>query len=279
MSSAQVSRPLLQTAGDMEPVKDKRLELGNKVFKVPTQSKRKSSRIQRPEVSNDGLEKKPTEIFHNLLLAPTLKRQMKKKLARERRANRRRRKYFKSKPKIKISDVFTKRNQRSRSVKRPQSAKKTATIILDDSKVYAVRNETILPNDLVRIRHLARCGGTQSVSGLEVFDEIEWHYSDDSEVPPPFEAKDDDPYITPQPGQLISYVWYTRPSPVDGRKEIYRTGILCATDGTTRFFDNEDECLEDRSLDRKYFEGKFYLNKNAFTMGNFRVRTDLVVGA
>ena len=254
---------------------EKRLELGKKVFKVFTQSKRKSSRIQRPEASNDEAEKKPTEIFHHLLLAPTLKRQRKKKRERERRAKRQR-KYFNSKIKIKITDVFAKK--RCRSSHRQQSIKKAVTIILDDSKVHAVR-KTITPDDLGKIRHLARCGGTQSISGLDVFDEIEWCRTDDSEVPPPFEARDDDPYIAPQPGQLISYVWYTRPSPVHGRKHIYRTGILCHTDGTIRFFENEDECLENRNVERKFFEGKFYLNKQVFTMGNFRVRTDLVVGA
>lgn len=271
MPSAQVSQPLLQTS--IEPVKEKRLELGKKVFKVPTQSKRKSSRIQRPDTNNDEAENKPTEIFHNLLLAPTLKRQRKKKLERARRAKRQR-KYFNSRMKIKITDVFAKK----RRLQRQQSAKKAVTIILDDSKIHAVR-KTITPDDLVKIRHLARCGGTQSISGLDVFDEIEYCRDDDSEVPPPFEARDDDPYIAPQPGQLISYVWYTRPSPVLGRKHIYRTGILCSTDGAIRFFENEDECLENKNVDRKFFEGKFYLNKQVFTMGNFRVRTDLVVGA
>ena len=281
MSSVQLSRQpaLPQTARIIEPLKGKRLELGKKVFKVPTQSKRKSSRIQRPEPEPANLQNNPNGIVHHLFLAPTLKRQRKKKLEREKKTNRQKR-YFNSKSGIKLSDIFTKKQRRS--MKRRQFVKKRITIILDDTKLHAVRKTTKTISDSVKIniRHLARSGGVQSSSSkLDVFDEIESESMNHSEIPPPFDARDDDPYISLQPGQLVSYIWHTRPSPVLGRKRIYRTGILCSTDGTIRFFESDDDCLVNNNKDRTFFESRFYLNKQVFALGNFRVRTDLVEGA
>ena len=268
------SRSLSRTAGTIEPVKELRLELGKKVFKVPTQSKRKSSRIQRPVVQLCQIKTDPSELFHHLFLAPTLKRQRKKKLERERKTKRQRRKYH-SRMSIHISDVFPKK---CKSSKRRQSGDRMISIILDDTELqFAKRTRDM--SDSVKIRHLARCGGVKSVSGFEDFFEKFDGSKQESEVPPPFDARDDDTYIIPQPGQLVSYLWHTRPSPVHGRKTIYRTGILCATDGTIRFFESDDDCVENNNKDRKYFEGRFYLNKQVFKLGNFRVRTDLVEGA
>ena len=277
MPSVEVSRPPSQTAATttIEPIKEKRLELGKKVFKAPTQSKRKSSRIKSPEAKASPIKSDPTEIVHHLLLAPTLKRQRKKELERERKTNRQ--KYRgKPRPKIRVSDIFTKK----RSItKRRLPGDKMVTIILDDAELRSVKKFTKM-SDLIKIKHLARRGGVKYVKGLDYFfEEEEFENKQDSEIPPPFQAEDDDPYITPEPGQLISYLWHTRPAPINGIKHIYRTGIICSTDGTIRFFESDDDNIRNNDQDRKFFEGRFYVNKQVFKIGNFRIRTDLVEGA
>jgi hypothetical protein len=264
----------------MEPLNEKRLELGKKVFKVPTQSKRRSTRIQRPEVQNIKKEKKAVAIVHHLLLAPTLKRQQKKKLEREKKTSPPRAKATKewkwdftskSEDVINPSEIFVKK--RRRTVKR-----KIFNSVLNDSDVHAVRKKkkTI---DAVKIRHLARRGGVERIYGLGAYNDETVERRRQSDVPPPFEPRDGDPYIIPKPGELISYLWYTRPSPVLGSKQIYRTGVLFSHDGTIRFFENDNESVGKNEDERKYFEGRFYLNKQVFKKGNFRVRNDLVVGA
>eukprot|EP00533_Pseudo-nitzschia_delicatissima_P005379 CAMPEP_0116096690 /NCGR_PEP_ID=MMETSP0327-20121206/10313_1 /TAXON_ID=44447 /ORGANISM="Pseudo-nitzschia delicatissima, Strain B596" /LENGTH=693 /DNA_ID=CAMNT_0003588405 /DNA_START=62 /DNA_END=2143 /DNA_ORIENTATION=+ len=277
MPSVEVSRPRSQPDGTttIEPIKEQRLELGKKVFKAPTQSKRKSSRIKSPEAKASPIKNDPTEIVHHLFLAPTLKRQRKKKLERERKTNRQ--KYRgKPRPKVRVSDVFGKKRSSS---KRRLPGDKMITIILDDAELRSVK-KTVKMNDLIKIKHLARRGGVKYVKGLDYFfEEEEFENNQDSEIPPPFQAEDDDPYITPEPGQLISYLWHTRPAPINGIKHIYRTGILCATDGTIRFFESDDDNIRNNDQDRKFFEGRFYLNKQVFKIGNFRIRTDLVEGA
>ncbi len=274
MPKRRISRRLCQTPGSIEPVKEKRLELGKKVFKVPAQSKRKSSRIQRPAVQLYPNRTDPSELFHHLFLAPTLKRQRKKKLEREKKTKRQRRKYH-SKFDIRISDIFSKKRRNS---KRRQPGDRLIFIILDDAELQFAKKMRDMSNS-VRLRHLGRCGGVKSTWGfVDLFEKFNGRIQE-SEIPPPFEARDDDTYIMPQPGKLISYLWHTRPSHVLGRKNIYRTGILCATDGTIRFFESDDDCIENNNKDRKYFEGRFYLNKQVFKLGNFRIRTDLVEGA
>lgn len=86
MSSIEISIPLAQGVMTIEPVREKRLELGKKVFRVPAQSKRRSSRNHRPEANNVQKKKTSTVIMHQLLLGPTLKRQKKKHLEREKKS-------------------------------------------------------------------------------------------------------------------------------------------------------------------------------------------------
>lgn len=288
MSNIVMTKSMSQTARSVELVKEKRLELGKKVFKVPTQSKRRSSRIQRPESNCFQNQKVSTAIVHHLLLAPTLKRQRIKKLEREKKTNQqisqatRERKWgfiLKSDKDIKLSEIFGKNPVRFS--KRRQSVKRIITCTLNDAHVQAARNKKKKKtrNNLVKIRHLARCGGVKHISGLNVWNDKRRENKRISSVPPPFEAKNGDPYILPKPGQLVSYIWHSRPSPAFGRKQIYRTGVLCSNDGTIRFFEIENECVAKNDEDRKFFEGRFYLNKQVFKKGNFRVRNDLVVGA
>jgi len=285
MSNIEMSKTLSQTARTIEPVKEKRLELGKKVFKVPTQTKRRSSRIQRPEAKFFQNEKTSTAIVHHLLLAPTLKRQRKKKLEREKKTNQQTAKatrewkwdfISKSEKKIKLSEIFTKTP--GDFSKRQQYVKRSISSILNNTDVHVVRKKqkTI---DLVKIRHLARCGGVKCISRLNVCNDKRSKNRRESNVQSPIESSNGGPYILPKPGQLISYIWHSRPSPVFGRKQIYRTGILCSNDGTIRFFESDDKCVAKNNEDRKFYEGRFYLNKKVFKKGNFRVRTDLVVGA
>ena len=276
MPSVEISKPLSESCTSFEPVKKKRLELGKKVFKAPTESKRKSSRIQRPEAASFQGQKKSTVIVHHLLLGPTLKRQRKKKLEREKRTRASREWKWdfntKSENDIKLSDIFTIKRNRSR--KRLRSGQTFVHRILEDNDAPEVRKKEKV-NDSAKIRHLARCGGVKYVSGLDNFNDERIEYN----IPPPFEAKDGDPFIPPTPGQLISYLWHSRPSPVLGEKNIYRTGILCSNDGLIRFFECDDDSERSNDENRKFYEARFYLNKQVFKKGDFRVRTDLVVGA
>ena len=290
-----MSRPLLQTP---TLVKEKRLELGKKVFKVPTQSKRRSSRIQRPEAKSTQAQKKTAAIVHHLLLAPTLKRQRRKKLEREKNTNNQLdkaseewnwKRIAKGGPEIKISEVFQKK--RGRQPRSKNHFKGSICNVLDDTDVQVHISKKIKHNiDFVKIRHVARCGGTKFIPGLNIYNDEQTGHERKSDIPLPFEAKIGDRYIIPKSGQLISYLWHSRPSPVLGIKQIYRTGVLCSNDGTIRFFESEDEnggsekekkneYIDEKSTTRKFYEGKFYLNKQVFKKGNFRVRTDLFVGA
>jgi len=273
-----------QTVSTIEPVVEKRLELGRKVFKVPTQSKRRSSRIQPPDGKCFKNRKKCAPIMHHLLLAPTLKRQRKKKLDRERQIHQQSSKAArewtwdfdsKSHEDVKLSDIFVKKFGSFSKPKR--SFNKIAKFNLSYADVNLVRKKR--KTDLDDIRRIARCGGVKCISGMDIYCGEQRQNEQGSYVPPPFEAKDSDPYILPEPGQLISYIWYTRPSPVLGEKQIYRTGVLCAKDGTIRFFEDESEFVSKNDEHRKFYEGRFYLNKTLFRKGNFRVRSDLVVGA
>jgi len=65
------------------------------------------------------------------------------------------------------------------------------------------------------------------------------------------------------------------------RKQIFRTGVLCSSDGLIRFFNNDDHsgARKDGNNKRNFYESKFYLNKRIFKEGKFRVRSDLFVGA
>jgi hypothetical protein len=284
-----MSKPLTRTTGSIEPIKEERLELGKKVFKVPTQSKRRSSRIQRPEAKVFQKEEKSTAIVHYLLLAPTLKRQKKKKLERENnktsnqqtaKATRHRRKWdfiSKSKKDVNLSDIFTEKRGRFPKQRHPVNRNINSILnVADDAQAARKKKNTI---DSVEIRHLARCGGVKCISGLNIYNDTQSKNRPESDIPPPFEAMDSDSYISPKPGQLIWYIWHTRPSPVFGRKQIYRTGILCSNDGTIRFFETGNENFGLNGEERKFYEGRFYLNKQVFQKGNFRVRTDLVAGA
>lgn len=91
---------------------------------------------------------------------------------------------------------------------------------------------------------------------------------EDEYIPPQFAPLASDEYITPVPGQLISYIW-TREPEVDYVD--YRVGVLVTNtkNGTVRFYQGYNETPTDI---------KFYLNKGAFKSGDFRVRTDLKIG-
>lgn len=80
----------------------------------------------------------------------------------------------------------------------------------------------------------------------------------------PFTIKPSDEYRKPVKGDFIWYLYHEDPE-----KE-YRVGKLCSGDGELRFY-NEGESPS-------YFKEKFYLNKQLFREGRFRVRTDLAVG-
>mmetsp|Transcript_20862 Transcript_20862/g.45427 ORF Transcript_20862/g.45427 Transcript_20862/m.45427 type:complete len:655 (+) Transcript_20862:176-2140(+) len=270
MSNLKMSSPPEQIARTIDPVNMERLELGKKVFKVPVPSRRRSTRNK----DNYGWKKPSNKIRHNLLLGPTLKRRRKKKLEREKENNNddRRRtrtrattdsKHFspsENEKDIQLSDIF---------------ANKTRS----NSKQRLCLKRNNQTNSC--IRRLARCAGVKRVHGLNTHNDQLETRGGESILPPPFEPKSDDPFILPQPGQLVSYLWYTRPNPVYGRKQIYRTGVLCSNNGKIRFFDSESEQDMESSVDgeRKFFESKFHLNKRVFDIGNFRVRTDLVKGA
>ena len=280
MSSIEISIPLAQGVMTIEPVREKRLALGKKVFRVPAQSKRRSSRNHRPEANNVQKKKTSTVIMHQLLLGPTLKRQKKKHLEREKRANQRRAKkplrewkwdfVTKSEKEIIITDIFR---------KKVRSCKKRNAYKRYNRKTFhqVIHKEKII--DSPKIRHLARCGGVKHISGLKLHNDTGNSNGRESKTPPPFQPRDEDVYAIPNPGELVSYLWHTRPSPLFGVKRIYRTGILCSNDGTIRFFDGDNECVAKKNEKRDFYEGKFYLNKEVFQKGNFRVRTDLVVGA
>eukprot|EP00536_Pseudo-nitzschia_multiseries_P007421 jgi/Psemu1/17955/gm1.17955_g len=278
-----MSTTLGKSTMSIDPVRKERLELGKKVFKVPVPSKRKSarraSRCQRQKPSN--------KIKHHLLLGPTLKRQRKKQLEREKENKQRCRtrttkndcKWFLtsgSEKEIKLSDVF---HQKSRYRLKERQHAKTNNVV-DSTTTTTTKRKIINISD---IKHLARCGGVKCVSGLKTHDDNPLTELQKSCIPPPFEPKVDDPYIIPQPGQLISYLWHTRPNPVYGAKQIFRTGILCSTDGNIRFFESDSESDSESESEkklvvcskRKFFERKFYLNKRVFNNGDFRVRTDL----
>eukprot|EP00537_Pseudo-nitzschia_pungens_P009604 CAMPEP_0172381310 /NCGR_PEP_ID=MMETSP1060-20121228/70877_1 /TAXON_ID=37318 /ORGANISM="Pseudo-nitzschia pungens, Strain cf. cingulata" /LENGTH=671 /DNA_ID=CAMNT_0013109079 /DNA_START=102 /DNA_END=2117 /DNA_ORIENTATION=- len=276
-----MSTALKNTTRTIDIVKKDRLELGRKVFKVPVPSKRRSAR----RATQCQWQKSSSKIEHHLLLGPTLKRQRKKRLEREKenkkcsrtRTKEDRKMFLTSVPEkeIRLSDVFHKK-LRHRSKQRV--SRQTNNAVYSTTTPKKIMNRT-------QMRQLARCGGIKRVLGLKTTDENPLQELQKSSVPPPFEPKFDDPYIVPQPGQLISYLWHTRPNPVHGAKRIYRTGVLCSTDGTIRFFKNESDRESESGGkpeavgERKFFESKFYLNKRVFNNGNFRVRTDLVEGA
>ena len=285
MSKREKTKTLTKVARTIEPVVEKRLELGKKVFKVPTKSKRRSSRIQNPEGKLLNNQKKCAPIVHHLLLAPTLKRQRKKKQGREKRIyqlpskiTRERTWDFNAKTleNIKIADIFLRKFGRDR--KSRKSTNKIAKRRLNDAGVNLLRKKrkTI---DLDEIRRVARCGGVKCIFGVDFYRDEQPKNREGYRVPPPFEIRDSDPYVVPKLGQLISYIWHKRPSPVLGKKQIYRTGVLCANDGTIRFYEGESESFTKDDEDHKFYEGRFYLNKKLFKKGNFRVRSDLVVGA
>ena len=284
MSQRERTKTLSHTVRTIEPVVERRLELGKKVFKVPTQSKRRSSRIQRPDGKCFNNKKKCAPIVHHLLLAPTLKRQRKKKLDRGRQIYKQSSKDTrewtwgfdsKSHENVKLSDIFIKKLGSKSKARR--SVNRIAKCSLSDVKINLVKNKRT--TDLNVIRRVARCGGVKYMPGIDTYCDKQRENKKGFYVPPPFEARDSDPFILPEPGQLLSYIWHTRPSPVLGKKKIYRTGVLCAKDGTIRFFEDDSKLLSENGEERKFYEGRFYLNKTLFKKGNFRVRSDLVVGA
>jgi hypothetical protein len=273
MSDVKMASPIMAVCDN------KKLELGNKIFIAPTPSERKSTRNQQVKLKRDCQlrEKGSIGIAHQLFLEPTLKRQKKKKQQQELAQINNTKKVSLSSGqkkdtelngvpisimKLKVVPPFVcaSYSRRIRSTRKKKKVKKAINYIT--------------------LRHLARCGGVKRISGSAIYDDKA--HGEKSAIPPPFEANIDDKYTIPKPGQLISYLWHNRPSPMFDRKQIYRTGVLCSTDGLIRFFNNDDNdgyARKHEDNEHNFYESKFYLNKRMFKEGKFRVRSDLVVGA
>jgi hypothetical protein len=284
-----MAAPTEEIARDFDPLKEERLELGTKVFKASSPSNAKPARSLRKKPKIFEWQKTTTKIHHILLLEPTLKRQRKKKVEREKaKRSRERRKwkwdaFTKHEKAISVSDIFLRK--RGNWTTQLRSFRRN---IDGSNNVHKGSKPKVLSP--ISIRRLGRCAGVKRISDLKIYDNKPKREKGQSPIPPPFEPKSDDPYIVPEPGQLISYLWQTRPSPIFDRK-LYRTGVLCSTSGTgkLRFFETESDDDDDDdeggskssdySDEREYYEDKFYLNKKAFKLGNFRIRNDLVEGA
>jgi hypothetical protein len=278
MSDVNMDSPIMAVCDN------KKLELGNKIFKAPTPSERRSTRNQQVKLKRDCPWREGSiGIAHQLFLEPTLKRQKRKKqqqhqLAKINNTKKVTRSSGKKKgtelnglpisiTRLKVMSPFVCTSY-SRRIKSKRKKKK--------KKVKKAIN-------YITLRHLARCGGVKRIAGSAIYDDkAQDAHREKSAIPPPFEANIDDKYIIPKPGQLISYLWHNRPSPMFDRKQIYRTGVLCSTDGLIRFFNNYDNdgyARKHEDNEHNFYESKFYLNKRMFKEGKFRVRSDLVVGA
>jgi hypothetical protein len=280
MSVVKMASPIMAVCDN------KKLELGNKIFTAPTPSERRSTRNQQVKLKRDcPWREGPIGIAHQLFLEPTLKRQKRKKQQQQLAKINNMKKVTRSSGekkdaelnglpisnmRLKVMSPFVCTSY-SRRMKSKRKKKKKNKVKVKEAINY------------ITLRHLARCGGVKRISGSAIYDDkAQDAHREKSAIPPPFEANIDDAYIIPKPGHLISYLWHNRPSPMFDRKQIYRTGVLCSSDGLIRFFNNDDNdgyARKHEDNEHNFYESKFYLNKRMFKEGKFRVRSDLVVGA
>lgn len=80
---------------------------------------------------------------------------------------------------------------------------------------------------------------------------------------PKFEIRKDDPYVTPQVGELVTYLYHA--------PDQYRVGVKCTKSNLLRFF------LKESSIPDHYPD-KFLINKKGFRNGRWRARSELSIG-
>ena len=80
---------------------------------------------------------------------------------------------------------------------------------------------------------------------------------------PKFDIRIDDPYVTPEVGELVTYLFHA--------PDQYRVGVKCTKGNLLTFFEGE-------TLVPDHYSYSFHINKKGFRNGDWRARPELSIG-